>query len=157
LIKQTQIKLDNGSLTLRYTDEKQLFKDLLEISNHTYETFACKFDLTEDAVNSWLRKDRTIPRYVMVYLLDILELNLRLIGYMLDTKKSDFLVLEIRQLQKQMEDLRLENESIPEPSLYLNTSKLITDEKPLNTSIISNLTLVIKSFLPNEFKDKCNQ
>ncbi len=147
-----EIKLDNGSLVLKYDGDKQLFKDLLEIHNYSYESFACKFDLTEDAVSSWLRKDRTPPKWAMVYLLDTLELNLRLIGYMLNVKKSDFLVLGIKQLQKTMEDLRLENEDIPFPPITLDTNALITDEKPINTSIISNLTLFIKSFIPNQGK-----
>jgi hypothetical protein len=135
----------NESLHLNYVDERELLNMLLEIYGFTKKEFAEKFELTEDAVNNWNRKDREVPEWVLIYLMDTLELELRLIGYVLKVKKMASLTKELRDVQDNITNLRLEKD-IKQSPLHLNIGDLIVDDVFINLGILNNCKDILEDF-----------
>ena len=142
-----ELKLDKNSLYLRYEDERELFDLLLDIHGYTKVEFGEMFDLEQSSVQNWTRKDRTPPKWAIKYLIDTLERDLRLIGYMLKLKKAQFVVYEIQQVQDEIRDLRVQDQdNIPQAPISLEIGNLITENKPINTAIISNMAKILNNF-----------
>ena len=134
------------SLHLNYADEKELFNMLLKILGFTKEEFALKFDLTENSVNNWTREEREVPQWALTYLIDTLELELKLIGYALKVKKMTSLTKKIRDSQENIVNLRLENFEIPQTPLHFEIGNLVTDDVFVNLEILSNSQNILTDF-----------
>jgi len=143
-----EIQLDDA-LTIRTQNDGELLNVLLEIHGYTKLEFAEKFDLSLDTVKSWVRDGKNVPAYALMYLQDTLELELRLMGYMLKIKKSNFVLYEIQKVQNELSELRVSVDNLPQSPIDLEIGNLITENKPIKTSIISQIAKLQSDFLAN--------
>lgn len=141
-----ELKLDE-SLMIRTKDDGELLNILLEIHGYTKLEFAEMFDLSLDTVKSWVRDGKNVPSYALRYLIDTLELELRLMGYMLEDKKAPFVLIEIQKVQDKITELRLDNDDLPQNTLDLDIDALMTIEKPIKTILISKIANIQDIFL----------
>ena len=141
-----ELKLDE-SLMIRTKDDGELLNILLEIHGYTKLEFAEMFDLSLDTVKSWVRDGKNVPSYALRYLIDTLELELRLMGYMLEDKKAPFVLIEIQKVQDKITNLRLDNDDLPQNTLDLDIDALMTIEKPIKTILISKIANIQNIFL----------
>ena len=135
------------SFLIRSKNDGELLNILLEIHGYTKLDFAEMFDLSLDTVKSWVRDGKNVPVYALKYLLDTLELELRLMGYMLKIRKSDFVLFEIMEVQSTITDMRTEVDDLPQSPLDLQLGNLITEQKPIKTAIISRIATLQKDFI----------
>jgi len=138
--------LDNAFL-IRSSNDGELLNTLLEIHGYTKLEFAEMFDLSLDTVKSWVRDGKNVPIYALKYLLDTLELELRLMGYMLKIRKSDFVLFEIMNVQSAITNMRIEVDNLPQTPLDLQLGNLITEQKPIKTAIISRIAKIQNDFI----------
>lgn len=141
-----KVKNIDERLDIQYKDDKDLFNILLDILGYTKGRFALKFDITEEAVSNWTREGRDVPRWALIYLLDIVSLELRLMGYILKVKKMTTLTNEIRDLQEEIGDMRLEDFELPQTPLHFNIGGLVTDDIPINIDILVNSKNILMKF-----------
>jgi len=134
------------SLHLNYADEKELLNMLLEIHGFTKKEFAEIMKISLDTVKSWVRDDVNVPIYALRYLIDTLELELKLIGYALKVKKMTSLTKKIRDSQENIINLRLENSEIPQTPLHFEIGNLVTDDVFVNLDILSNSKNILTDF-----------
>ena len=132
---------------VQWSHDGELLNILLEIHGYTKLEFAELFDLSLDTVKSWVRDGKNVPTYTLRYLIDTLELELRLMGYMIEDKKSYFVMLEIEKVQDKIISLRLDNDKIPQNIIDLDLSTFLTLDKPMKTTIISNIAKLQDNFL----------
>lgn len=140
-----EIQLDN-CLSINFEDDAELFDILLEISDITKSKFAEDFDMTLDGVNHWTRKNGNVPKWAIKYLKDTLELQLKMMGYMLKLKKAPFVIYEIKKAQDDLSNLRIDIDGVPLAPVVLKIGDLITEDKSINTVIISNIANMINKF-----------
>jgi hypothetical protein len=141
-----EILLDN-CLSINFEDDAELFDNLLEISDITKSKFAEDFDMTLDGVSHWTRKNGNVPVWAIKYLQDTLELQLRMMGYMLKLKKAPFVMHEIKKAQDDLSNLRIDIDGVPPAPVVLKIGDLITEDKSINTVIISNISNMINTFI----------
>ena len=146
MLQLRELKLDE-SLMIRTKDDGELLNILLEIHGYTKLEFAEMFDLSLDTVKSWVRDGKNVPSYALRYLIDTLELELRLMGYMLEDKKAPFVLIEIQKVQDKITNLRLDNDDLPQNTLDLDIDALMTIEKPIKTILISKIANIQNIFL----------
>jgi len=140
------VKNINDSLDIQYKDDKDLFNKLLDMLGYTKVKFASKFDISEDAVNNWSREGRDVPKWALIYLIDIMSLELRLMGYILKIKKMTTLTNEIRDLQEEIGDMRLENDELPQTPIHFNIGNLVTEDIPINIDLLVNSKSILSEF-----------
>jgi len=130
-----ELKLDE-SLMIRTKNDGELLNILLEIHGYTKLEFAEIFDLSLDTVKSWVRDGINVPSYALRYLIDTLELELRLMGCM----------IEIQKIQDKIIERRLDNDDSPQNILNLDIDALMTTEKPMKTLLISKIANIQNRF-----------
>ena len=140
-----ELKLDE-SLMIRTKNDGELLNILLEIHGYTKLEFAEIFDLSLDTVKSWVRDGINVPSYALRYLIDTLELELRLMGYMIEDKKASFILIEIQKIQDKIIERRLDNDDLPQNILNLDIDALMTTEKPMKTLLISKIANIQNRF-----------
>ena len=140
-----ELKLDE-SLMIRTKNDGELLNILLEIHGYTKLEFAEMFDLSLDTVKSWVRDGINVPSYALRYLIDTLELELRLMGYMIEDKKASFILIEIQKIQDKIIERRLDNDDLPQNILNLDIDALMTTEKPMKTLLISKIANIQNRF-----------
>ena len=98
------------------------------------------------ALYNWTREEREVPQGALTYLIDTLELELKLIGYALKVKKKTSLTKKIRDSQENIVNLRLENFEIPQTPLHFEIGNLVTDDVFVNLEILSNSQNILTDF-----------
>jgi transcriptional regulator with XRE-family HTH domain len=131
---------------IRTKNDGELLNILLEIHGYTKLEFAEIFDLSLDTVKSWVRDGINVPSYALRYLIDTLELELRLMGYMIEDKKASFILIEIQKIQDKIIERRLDNDDLPQNILNLDIDALMTTEKPMKTLLISKIANIQNRF-----------
>jgi len=141
---------------IRTKNDGELLNILLEIHGYTKLEFAEMFDLSLDTVKSWVRDGINVPSYALRYLIDTLELELRLMGYMIEDKKASFILIEIQKIQDKIIERRLDNDDLPQNILNLDIDALMTTEKPMKTLLISKIANIQNRFF-NKMKQEYNE
>jgi len=152
-----RLVLDTNSLIVDYTNTQELYDLLRGIHGFTEQELADKFSLTLSAVQNWTKKDREPPEWIIVYLSETLELKLSLIGYMLKLKKASFVIYNIEHIQATISDFRIgANADMPQNPFSLQIGNLITDNKPIDTAVLSNMAKILNEFHKNHLKKTNN-
>lgn len=151
--KTERMTLDTNSFIVDYLNTQELYDLLRGIHGLTEQELADKFSLTLSAVQNWTKKDREPPEWIIVYLSETLELKLSLIGYMLKLKKASFVIYNIEQIQATITDFRLDsNAEIPQNPFSLQIGNLITENKPIDTAVLSNMAKILNTFYQDHSK-----
>lgn len=140
------IALGNKSLIINYKNSSELYDTLRSILGYTEDDIATKFGFTKSGIESWTRSERTPPKWILVYLMDAVAYELNSLGYILDANKSSFVVSGIKKIQDEMVDTSLSaNFETIKPTITLDIDNLITDDKPINIKMVSNIEKILKN------------